>query len=281
LSNAKFLSTIEDGWKGLVLQDSNLRKMKESPMMYKDEPEASDRCTDRREALRKAAALGIAAAAAPVALGFMARDAFAQAMQQQIMDALNFALTLEYLEDEFYRTALDTVDLIPEATRPVFEQIARHESAHVALLETLLGESAAEKPAFDFTAGGLFAPFTDYTQFLLLAQAFEDAGVRAYKGQAANLIDDGDILTTALQIHSVEARHASIVRRINGSSGWISFDETPAPEVAAVYAGGGNTMHAGTDASSSTSVSNEAVTEAFDEPLTREEVHAIASLFIV
>jgi hypothetical protein len=51
-----------------------------------------------------------------------------------------------------------------------------------------------------------------YAQFLALAQAFEDTGVRAYKGQAANLIST-DLLTAALQIH-VEARHASEVRRL-------------------------------------------------------------------
>jgi hypothetical protein len=41
------------------------------------------------------------------------------------------------------------------------------------------------------------------TQFLALSQAFEDTGVRAYK--ATNLISTPDLLTAALQIHSVEA----------------------------------------------------------------------------
>ena len=45
-----------------------------------------------------------------------------------------------------------------------------------------------------------------------LAQAFEDTGVRAYKGQAKNLISTPDLLTAALQIHSVEARHAAAIR---------------------------------------------------------------------
>jgi hypothetical protein len=36
--------------------------------------------------------------------------------------------------------------------------------------------------------GGAFDPFNNYTQFLALSQAFEDTGVRAYKGQATNLI---------------------------------------------------------------------------------------------
>jgi rubrerythrin len=62
----------------------------------------------------------------------------------------------------------------------------------------------------------VFFSFTDYQQFLALAQAFEDTGVRAYKGQAANLMSKPDLLTAALQIHSVEARHASEVRRLRG-----------------------------------------------------------------
>jgi hypothetical protein len=58
----------------------------------------------------------------------------------------------------------------------------------------------------------VFFSFTDYQQFL---HRFEDTGVRAYKGQAANLMSKPDLLT-ALQIHSVEARHASEVRRLRG-----------------------------------------------------------------
>ena len=81
-----------------------------------------------------------------------------------------------------------------------------------------------------------------------MAQAFEDTGVRAYKGQAANLITTPDLLTAALQIHSVEARHASEVRRLRGLKGWISNDERGAGMPAAtqaVYAGEGVTMQAG------------------------------------
>jgi hypothetical protein len=39
----------------------------------------------------------------------------------------------------------------------------------------------------------------------------KNTGVRAYKGQTANLISSPDLLTAALQIHS-EARHASEVQ---------------------------------------------------------------------
>ena len=45
------------------------------------------------------------------------------------------------------------------------------------------------------------------------------------------------ILTTALQIHSVEARHASEVRRLRGQKGWITGNQTDVPQLQPVYAG--------------------------------------------
>ena len=43
---------------------------------------------------------------------------------------------------------------------------------------------------------------------------------------AGNLISNDGILTDALQIHSVEARHAAIVRKIGGKKSWdAAFDE--------------------------------------------------------
>jgi len=103
-----------------------------------------------------------------------------------LTDALQLALTLEYLEDEYYRVGLATSGLIPSADRIVFQQISKHETAHVGFLKSTLmslGVSPGPKPIFDFTAGGNFQPFTYYAQFMTLEQAFEDTGVRAYKGQ--------------------------------------------------------------------------------------------------
>jgi hypothetical protein len=94
--------------------------------------------------------------------------------------------------------------------------------------------------------------------------------VRAYKGQAGALISNDAILTTALRIHSVEARHASAVRRLRGQKGWITGNQTDIPELAPVYAG----EEAGAGVTSTASA------EAFDEPLTIDQVNAIARLFI-
>lgn len=243
-----------------------------------------DRVSSRRGALRDLGRLGsaFAMASVPMGLAASAKRAFAQSgLPQQIVDVLNFALTLEYLENEYYKTGLAASNLIPAGDRSIFTTIQAHEQAHVDFLVQALGASAVAKPTFDFTAGGAFAPFADYAQFKLLAQAFEDTGVRAYKGQAANLMSNDDILEAALSIHSVEARHAARVRRLNGFQGWIPFSQPGVPAAATpVYAGEDVTSQLGVDVPSVSSVDAESVTESFDEPLTREQVLAIAEPFI-
>lgn len=216
-----------------------------------------------------------------------ASSAFLSATADTPTSALQLALTLEYLEDEFYETALGTTGLIPSADRTVFEQISQHEAAHVQFLAGALGADAPAKPTFDFTAGGTFDPFNNYDQFLALSQAFEDTGVRAYKGQAGNLMSQPDLLTYALQIHSVEARHASEVRRLRGQKGWIPGNDPGGHPAAAdaVYMGEENTMQAGFNTASVSPTNGPAIpsiagSESFDEPLTGEQATNIAMLFI-
>ncbi len=247
------------------------------------DPELLAHTVSRRDALGNlgSSVAKVAIASAPLMLGVMAKSAFAQSgnIPQGIRDVLNFALTLEYLEDEFYKAGLAAQGLIPANARTVFQQIGKHETAHVVLLKSVLGANAVAKPTFDFTAGGAFADvFTNYQTFLALAQGFEDTGVRAYKGQAANLISDNGTLTVALQIHSVEARHAAQVRRMRNQKGWITNANTDVAALAAVYAGDAETMQAGVN--TATFINAPLATEAFDEPLTKEAVLAIAGMFI-
>lgn len=182
---------------------------------------------------------------------------------------------------------LDTNGLVPSGKdHAIIQLIKDHEAKHVDFLKVViesLGATPVEKPNFDFTAGGAFNPFGDYQQFLALAQAFEDTGVRAYKGQAGNLIKNGDLLTAALQIHSVEARHASEVRRLRGLKGWILQDqrgEGMPPETQAVYNGEDNTRIGSVEVTDVSQIGEDGVTESFDEPLNRDEVLTIAGLFL-
>lgn len=230
------------------------------------------------------------AALPAVALTMMPK--IVKAQSSSVINTLNFALLLEYLERDFYKMGLDSSGLIPEDPGhwTVIETIYKHEAAHVEFLRSALGSAQGQVPVFDFTAGGMFPTgFSDYAVFLTLAQAFEDTGVRAYKGQAGNLQAADDILTAALQIHSVEARHASQVRRLRGMhtdmmiKGWITNAEADgAPQ--ASYNGEDNTTHATIDLNSIASLSDmsmEALTESFDEPLTAAQVFAIVKPFVV
>lgn len=232
-----------------------------------------------------------AMAAVPLGLGsMMATSAKAEttsssalAPASALTDALQLALVLEYLEDEYYRLGIAQAGLIPNADRVVFQQISKHETAHVVFLKaaiTSLGVTPGVKPTFDFTAGGNFQPFTDYQQFMVLAQAFEDTGVRAYKGQAGNVASNPGVLQAALQIHSVEARHASQVRRMRANKGWIELKNGGNMPAAtdAVYAGEENVIQAGYN--TSTLFGAAAGSASFDETITGAQATAIASLFI-
>lgn len=260
----------------------------------------NQKVSSRREMFSSLGSISKKAALAAIPLGLAAtpNKASGAAMFFNHVGPLNLALTLEYLEAEFYIKALESGVLPSGRPQDVYEQISKHESAHVALLESVLGSDAVEKPEFDFTAGGAFDPFNPdnpsaYIELLSLAQAFEDTGVRAYKGQAPELM--GTIyLAPALQIHSVEARHASEVRRLRAdflgiplnenSLGWITLDNnSPGMPSAtdAVYAGEDLTEQAGIELTSlDSSYTAELASQSYDEPISGQEAVDIASLFI-
>ncbi len=259
------------------------------------------KASSRREMLGNLGSLGKKAAmvAVPFGLASTSGKAFAQSSGNDAIGALQLALTLEYLEAEFYIKALDS-GVLPSGGRAeaVYNQISKHESAHVAFLQAGLGDNSVDSPEFDFTAGGAFDPFNPnndmaYAQLLALAQAFEDTGVRAYKGQATNLMGT-EFLTPALQIHSVEARHASEIRRLRAdvlgdntnenALGWITLNNRGPgmPEATqAVYDGEENVVQGEVNLVDATGFSAEAVSQSYDEPISGEVAQQIAGLFIV
>jgi hypothetical protein len=157
---------------------------------------------------------------APTLLAMASTEAFAaEGLPQQVVDVLNYALSLEYFEATFYKTANGTEGLIPAKYQGLFGEIGQHESAHVALLSSVLGPAAVKAPKFDFTAGGKYPDvFSKFQTFSTLSSTIEDTGVAAFKGQLGNLAGT-TVLATALQIHSVEARHAGSVRVLVGKPG--------------------------------------------------------------
>ncbi len=125
------------------------------------------------------------------------------------VDILNFALTLEFLEAEFYTLAVNSN--FPNPEHRLFAQVVKaHEVAHVKALQGALGPAAVKKPKFDFGDAT-----TDQGKFAGTAQVLEDTGVAAYLGQVGN-IKSKAVLAAAGSILPVEARHAAWIRDING-----------------------------------------------------------------
>ncbi|HEX8386876.1 MAG TPA: ferritin-like domain-containing protein [Rubricoccaceae bacterium] len=254
----------------------------------------------RREALLTTGKLGLGAALAALPF-FTAKPAAAQSTAGDA-GILNYALTLEYLERAFYRRGVAN-GVAPPANAALFNQIRNDEEAHVALLSGAITQAGGtpvvyEDADFTFNVGGTDAT-TNQALFLTLAQGLEDTGVRAYKGRAAEIVNKA-FLTVALQIHSVEARHAAALRVINGMPGWVSGDEaTAAGPIRPVYGAGapvgtfpaeGNTSQGGVALTASAlglsagvsgqTISQTDIAEAFDEGLDANTVLSIATQFI-
>ena len=297
------------------------------------DPELTTRLVTRREAIRKGAtvsttvAAGLAMASVPVALAALSKEARAQGTD--VTPVLNFALMLEIFENEFYKAVLGTSSsttqnnafttvraLVPAAASASLQQIQKHEQAHVDFLLENGATNTLDLNAdsFDFTGNrggatpGPFVRATSELAFLLLvAQAAEDTGVRAYKGQAGNLLGNRPVLEAALRIHSVEGRHAAKIRRLRrttgapdvvrysgtvsggGSAAAGAGNITPAPPQGAVDALA--LVYAGEDSTTQASVSITGLpnlpsgfnasyaSEAFDEPLTKAQVITIVQPF--
>ena len=137
------------------------------------------------------------------------------------VDVLNYALTLEHLETAFYRDGLASIGSAGITglgfQTGVFDrlgEIAAHEAAHVETLTsviTQLGGTPVAEAKYDFG-------YTDAAGFVATSQVLEDIGVSAYNGAAPFLQKTPDLLTAALTIHAVEARHASYAALLNGAN---------------------------------------------------------------
>jgi rubrerythrin len=123
---------------------------------------------------------------------------------------LGYALTLEYLETDFYKQAAKSGKLSGKVLE-VAKQFGGEESQHVQALEGAIKKAGGKLPA---KPKGKF-PLKDQKSILKLAATVENVGAAAYLGQAG-LIKDKEVLAAALAIHAVEARHASALNSVIG-----------------------------------------------------------------
>ena len=141
---------------------------------------------------------------------------------------VNFALTLEKVEADFYKRALAVKDL-DEKARKLLEGISKDEAAHVEQLsQTLqqLGGKADPAPQPNFPE------LSGQGRVLNLAIGLETTAVAAYNG-AATQVQSTDLLQAIASIAQVEARHAGALRELAGQDATSgAFDEVLSGEEA-------------------------------------------------
>ena len=161
----------------------------------------------------------------------------AQTQPASVLDItiLNYALTLEHLEANFYVTGLDRLKIAdfsaasftkvlgPGTAAGVLTNLTRirdHEVAHVAALQSTirsLGGVPVEPCTYNF-------PYKNADEFLQIAQALEETGVSAYDGAIA-MISAAALKSAGASIATVEARHAAYLNLVNSNVPFpMSFD---------------------------------------------------------
>jgi rubrerythrin len=203
---------------------------------------------ERRRLSRRAVLAGSAklAAGATIAMSLgsavsIRRLVAAQELTSDL-DVLNYALTLEHLEYAFYRDGIDRLTFGNDSRGASIDE-------SFAAIRDHEGEHVATLTQVITDLGGtpveeasydFGSAYDDPVSFMQTATALENTGVSAYDG-AAQFLTDPDLLTAAGSIVAVEARHASYLNFLNG--------DVPFPE-------------------------------AFEKPLSPDEVLAIAGPFI-
>jgi len=161
---------------------------------------------------------------------------------------LNYALTLENLEAAFYTqglTQFSSTDfgnstfiqnfgsVIGGDVYAYLSLIRNHETQHVRSLQSLitsLGGTPAKPCSYSFG-------YKTADDFVTLAALLENTGVMAYDG-ALSQISSASIKTAAATIATVEARHASYLNLLTGTSPFPESFDTAATAATILAAAG-------------------------------------------
>ena len=131
------------------------------------------------------------------------------------LEIVQYALTLEHLETDFYNAVIDAGIIKDKALAATAAMIRDNEQEHVdaltATVEKLGGKPERPKTNFDSVLEG------GEKMVLQTAATVENLGAAAYLGQAAR-IQSKEVLAAALAIHTVEARHAAALNTVVGKT---------------------------------------------------------------
>lgn len=179
--------------------------------------------TDRRRFLKMAGLVGVGATF--VAGGLLGGAGVAGASPANMrgvapaagtegdVEILNYALTLEYLEADFYAQGL-AKNLLSGRELELVTPIGDHEKTHVTAVTDAVkafGGTPVSKPKITYPDG----TFASRDSFLKTASMFEELGVTAYHGQVP-LVKSVDVLAAAASIAGVESRHAAVIATLIG-----------------------------------------------------------------
>ncbi|KAI9852379.1 MAG: hypothetical protein M1838_000901 [Thelocarpon superellum] len=149
--------------------------------------------------------------------------------QKPDINVFQYALTVEHLQDKFYREGLENYTAADFATAgfdaTVYQnlmEMSKHESFHVKVITDGL-TAAGATPATECTyAFGVSTP----KDFMMLSSVLEGVGISAYLGATAHFMNKID-LTDAASILTVEAQHNAYLRSVLGESAFPQPFVTP------------------------------------------------------
>ncbi|KAG9186506.1 hypothetical protein G6011_09614 [Alternaria panax] len=171
---------------------------------------AKSSATPAAAAITETAGSATPAAAAPAAAATLSD-----------VDILNFALTAEHLESEYYKQGFAKFSMadfmalgLNEGQVKSLMGVGQTEATHVTTLQSAIagaGAKPVEPCQYNFDAA-----LASADSMVKTARVLEAVGVSAYLG-AAPLINSSDILSAAGSILTVEARHQAFIRIASGA----------------------------------------------------------------
>ena len=131
------------------------------------------------------------------------------------LEIVQYALTLEHLETDFYNAVIDAGIVKDKALAETAMMIRDNEQEHVDALTATIKKlgGTPERPVTTFDSVLEGGP----QMVLETAATVENLGAAAYLGQAGR-IQSKEILAAALAIHTVEGRHAAALNQVVGKT---------------------------------------------------------------